>query len=89
MDSDAFGRPVNSVLNTLWRNRAINGKPYDGLGSGTLWSFTGTVAEWVRDYLDVDVSLKQIVESLDPVGDGHKCVVLRVQARGARHRPRL
>jgi Asp-tRNA(Asn)/Glu-tRNA(Gln) amidotransferase A subunit family amidase len=71
VNSEYFGREVNSVLDALWRNRKINGKDFDGLGSGTLNVFSGAVAEWVRGYLSVDVSLKAITDSLDPVGDGH------------------
>eukprot|EP00008_Paramoeba_atlantica_P004120 CAMPEP_0201476158 /NCGR_PEP_ID=MMETSP0151_2-20130828/1428_1 /ASSEMBLY_ACC=CAM_ASM_000257 /TAXON_ID=200890 /ORGANISM="Paramoeba atlantica, Strain 621/1 / CCAP 1560/9" /LENGTH=612 /DNA_ID=CAMNT_0047856447 /DNA_START=166 /DNA_END=2004 /DNA_ORIENTATION=- len=71
VDSPYFGRKVNGLLDVLFRDRKINNLPYDGIGATNLFSFTGQVSEWVAAYLDADVSLKAMTESILPAGDGH------------------
>lgn len=70
-DSVHFGRRVNAAIDSLFGNRRINNRDYDGVGAPHLHSFTGQVAEWVKTYLAANVSLQEIWDTSEDGGDGH------------------
>jgi len=71
VNSEWFGRPVNAALDTLFGNRRINNRDYDGIGATHVHSFTGQVAEWLLTYTNTNVSLREIWDTAESGGDGH------------------
>jgi len=71
VESAYFGRTVNAALDTLFGNRRINNRDYDGVGAPHVHSFTGQIAEWARAYLGSHISLQDIWEHSPDGGDGH------------------
>eukprot|EP00039_Didymoeca_costata_P026303 m.15588 g.15588 ORF g.15588 m.15588 type:complete len:606 (+) comp5439_c0_seq2:157-1974(+) len=69
--SEHFKEPVNGAMETLFGNRRINNKDYDGIGAAHFHSFSGQLSEYVLSYLNSDISLKEIRDGMLDGGDGH------------------
>jgi hypothetical protein len=65
---DRNGR--NAVADNMICDGAVNGANYD-VFLETFHSFSGQVAEWVRNYLNKTVSVKDIVDDIYTAGAGH------------------
>jgi len=55
----SLGRVVNAMVKALYEPKTVNGKPFHPMQVYS-HSMAGQVAQWVREYLDADVSLKEI-----------------------------
>ncbi len=58
---DYLGREENVLLEACWSGALVNGKP---MSVGGLYTFGGQLSQFVKDYFDAPVSLKDIVADM-------------------------
>jgi len=60
-----------NAIEDLYYFQKANGKPVDPMLPARFHSYTGQIAEFVRDYLNASVSIKDILDDMTPMGEGH------------------
>lgn len=62
---DYLGREENVIVEAMFTRRPVNGKP---LGSDPNGSFAGQLSQFVWEYLDAPVSVKEVMDDMGKAG---------------------
>lgn len=65
---DYLGREENVLLEACWSGELVNGKMMDVDG---IYTFGGQISQFVKDYFDAPVSLKEIATDMSRAGKSH------------------